>query len=252
MTEADIKLEAARVVTAARTATLDLRLVGGLAIARRCPSAETRPQLVRHYRDIDLIARPKSRGAVSDVLERLGYEPDQRFNSLHGHARLLFFDKQHERQVDVFLGIFRMCHTLDFSNCFLDGYDCLPLADLALTKLQIVELNEKDTKDLVALFLDHDLAEPEAADIIDVSRIKSVCCNDWGLYTTVKDNLERLATLCVEYLSNGEQTVVEDRLERVSGELDRGPKSLKWRLRGRLGRRAAWYELPEEVSDAPA
>jgi len=25
------------------------------------------------------------------------------------------------------------------------------------------------------------------------------------------------------------------------------PKSLKWKLRARLGERAQWYELPEEV-----
>lgn len=252
MTEADILLEAERVVNAARSASVDIRLIGGLAIARRCRSAVTHPKLMRPYRDIDLVARQKSRGAVTDLLQELGYLGDERFNNLHGHARLLFYDANRERQIDVFLGVFRMCHTLDLSDRLLPGYDCVPLADLALTKLQIVEINEKDTRDLAALFLDHELGEPEATGIIDVGRLKAVCCDDWGFYTTVTDNLERVAAICADYLSAAEQAVLAARLAQVAAELERATKSLKWRLRSRVGRRATWYELPEEVRDAPA
>jgi hypothetical protein len=252
MTEADIEREAERVVVAARASGTDVRLLGGLAIARHCPSAQNHPRLRRTYADIDLVARPKHRSEVGALLERLGYEADERFNNLHGHSRLLFFDVPRERQIDVFLGVFRMCHTLDLQDRFLEGYDCLPLADLVLTKLQIVELNEKDAKDVVTVFLDHDLADGEDDDIIDVAHIRRVCSAEWGFYTTVMDNLDKLREMSKGFLDAGEHAIVSDRVDRLASALDRSEKTLKWRMRNRIGRRVAWYELPEEVRDAPA
>jgi len=32
--------------------------------------------------------------------------------------------------------------------------------------------------------------------------------------------------------------------------LDEAPKSLRWKLRARVGERVLWYELPEEVRRA--
>jgi hypothetical protein len=252
MSESDILLEAERVVSTARSASVDVRLIGGVAVARHCRSAVSHPGLVRTYRDIDLVARPKSRRAVADMLSELGYVGDERFNNLHGHARLLFYDVERERQLDVFLGVFRMCHTLELGDRFFAGYDSVPLADLALTKLQIVEMNEKDTRDLAALFLDHELAEGEAADMIDLARLRTICCGDWGFYTTVRDNLDRIGSSCAEYLPPDDHRVVAARFDQVTAALEEGSKSLKWRLRSRVGRRAAWYEIPEEVRDAPA
>lgn len=252
MTERDIEREAERLVAAARASGTDVRLLGGLAIARLCPSAQSHPRLRREYADIDIVARPKHRAAVSTLLVELGYEADARFNDLHGHSRLLFYDVPHDRQVDVFLGTFRMCHTLDLSDRFLEGYDCLPLADLVLTKLQIVELNEKDAKDVMTVFLDHDLAEGEDDDVIDVGHIRRVCSADWGFYTTVMDNAEQLRQMSDAVLEDAERAVVCDRIDRLVADLSRSAKTLKWRMRSRVGRRVAWYELPEEVRDAPA
>jgi hypothetical protein len=252
VSEPDIRDEAERLVGAARAAGTDVRLLGGLAIARRCPSAQRHPALSRDYADIDIVARPRHRGQVSDLLESLGYEGDQRFNDLHGAGRLLFYDVPRNRQIDVFIGVFRMCHTLDLRDRFLEGYDCLPLADLILTKLQIVELNAKDAKDAVTVFLDHDVSDGEDLDVVDAGRVCGVCSADWGFYTTVMDNLGKLRELTPELLDGADRARVDDRVARLEAELGGAAKSLKWRMRSRVGRRVPWYELPEEVRDAPA
>jgi hypothetical protein len=40
---------------------------------------------------------------------------------------------------------------------------------------------------------------------------------------------------------------IHSRIDRLVELLDRAPKTLRWRMRARLGERVRWYELPEEV-----
>ena len=41
--------------------------------------------------------------------------------------------------------------------------------------------------------------------------------------------------------------IVGARLDEIWTRIEAQPKSLKWKLRDRVGERARWYELPEEV-----
>jgi hypothetical protein len=52
-------------------------------------------------------------------------------------------------------------HTIDLRDRFELDDATLPLADLLLTKLQIVQLNEKDVLDILALLADHELDPSE-------------------------------------------------------------------------------------------
>jgi hypothetical protein len=248
-TEADIIREADQVLTLAGDAGVEVRLLGGLGIAQVCPSVATHPALRRTYADVDLVARQEDRGRLTDVLERSGYAGEKEFNGLHGSGRLLFFDDERGRQIDVFLGVFRMCHTIDLRDRLLPGYRTLPLADLVLTKLQIVELNEKDARDVLAIFLDHDLRDREAPDAIETRRLTDLCSRDWGLYTTITDNAAKLDDAARGCLEPAEAALVAERVQRLLDTLEQAPKSLRWKTRSRIGRRVAWYELPEEVQD---
>jgi hypothetical protein len=73
--------------------------------------------------------------------------------------------------VDVLVDRFAMCHRLDLRDRLALDTRTLPLADLLLSKLQVVERNEKDLKDLVALLADHDL---DGEDAVDTARILAV------------------------------------------------------------------------------
>ena len=72
-----------------------------------------------------------------------------------------------------------------------------PLAELLLTKLQIIELNEKDVRDTVLLFHGHDVDDHDD-DAVNGARIAELCANDWGLWRTITANLER----CREHLTD--------------------------------------------------
>jgi hypothetical protein len=43
---------------------------------------------------------------------RAGYVADEMFNALRGSRRLLFYDPDNGRHLDVFIGEFSMCHDI--------------------------------------------------------------------------------------------------------------------------------------------
>jgi hypothetical protein len=203
--------------------------------------------LRRDYADLDFVVRRRDGASFRRILEAAGYVPNQRFNALHGHRRLLYYDAN-GRQIDAFVGDFTMCHALDLDDRLpVDGYSIAP-ADLLLTKLQIVEINDKDLLDVLALMVDHPVGGDPAA-TIDRARIAAVLGRDWGWYTTVTDNLghvgRRLDSL------RDLPDAVRARLRAATADLvavaTSAPKSIRWRARAQVGRRMPWYELPEEV-----
>jgi hypothetical protein len=120
----------------------------------------------------------------------------------------------------------------------------LPLADLLLTKLQVVSLNAKDLRDLCALLLDHDLG----ASGIDLERILAVTRADWGLEHTIHRTIATLGERIGDFgLEPDASRLVLDRAEAIGAALAAAPKSAKWKMRARIGERARWYEEPEEA-----
>jgi hypothetical protein len=242
----DIVQEAQRIIDEAGKRRIVLRLLGGLAVKLRSPSAGHRA-LHRAYPDIDF-ATPREDGRrVEQLLEELSYLPNKTFNLLNGHERLIFNDQLHQRQIDVFVGTFSMCHRLPIGERL--GLDALtlPLAELFLTKLQIVQLNEKDVQDLYALLLDHPVGAGDAG-MINTERVAGLCARDWGLYKTVSMSLERLKQLLPNYAFGAvECATIRERIDALLAAIEREPKSLPWKLRAQLGDRVRWYDLPEEV-----
>jgi hypothetical protein len=248
MTEplADILAEARRLATAARERDIPVRLVGGLAVRIRAPDT-FHPALTREYKDIDLVT-PKGRGKpVAGFIAEMGYAPQEQFNAMNGHERLLFHDMVNRRRLDVFIGVFRMCHEIPIGDRVTQDPMTVPLAELLLTKLQIVHLNEKDLRDIVAILHHHDVSDQDG-DTVHGGRVAALCAGDWGLWRTTKMNVERVREGLGHYdLSAGERAVIEERLGRLWERIEAEPKSRGWRMRDRIGDRKRWYEEPEEV-----
>jgi hypothetical protein len=243
---ADVIDEARRLLAAAEEFGVPLRLIGGAAV-RLHVVGDLHPSFRREIRDIDVVtARGQGRRAA-EFLEAQGYEPNRTFNAMHGARRALFYDHPHGRQVDLFVDVFEMCHVLPLGEQLERDPQTLPLADLLLTKLQIVKLNAKDCSDAYALLLEHEVG-PDDAERIDPGRVADLCARDWGLYRTTQLNVERLAAdLRSSGLSDAEQAVVQERLAALVDAIERRPKSVRWRARARVGDRVRWYEEPEEI-----
>ncbi len=248
---ADIVAEARQVLAACAARGVSARLIGGLAVALHEHTA-TPPELRRAYADIDIvIGRKEGRGAKK-ALTGLGYTPNDRFNALRGDRRLLFYDTANGRQLDVFVGTFAMCHTLDLSGRLALHPDTLCVADLVLTKLQIVEINTKDLVDAAQLLRNHQLGRDDAdRDELSLDRLCAVTSADWGWYTTLSDNLAKLAAFAQDALGEPDRVAAADRARAIQRAIDEPAKSLRWKARARIGRHAPWYELPEEVAGTP-
>jgi hypothetical protein len=243
---ADILGEAQRILERARARRLPIRLVGGLAI-RLHASGSPRPALEREFKDIDLVTeRGKSRDA-SEFIASLGYAADHPFNTMNAGRRGLFYDVDHGRQLDLFVGTLEMCHRVPIADRFHADPDTVPLAELLLTKLQIVQLNEKDLSDIIALVIDHEVGAHDV-DTVNAEYVAKLCSDDWGLWRTCKLNIERAqAGLDRFALSPEERRLLGERLEALERHIDEAPKSRRWKLRDRIGDRVRWYEEPEEV-----
>jgi hypothetical protein len=236
--------EADRILRSADTKGVTLRFVGGVAVGLRCPSASN-PPLSRRYVDIDVIAHKKDSAKISQLFSELGYSPRERFNALQV-TRLIFNDLGNARRVDVFLDVFEMCHKFNFKNRIdLEG-QTLPIADLLSTKLQIVEINEKDMKDIMCMLLDHDLATEDVKEKINASYMAKLCAEDWGIYKTFTTNLAKVPDFANRVgLSEEQKKRVLEQAQGLTKAIEDAPKSMGWKMRAAVGERKRWYELPE-------
>jgi hypothetical protein len=242
---ADVVQEGERLLGIANADGSTLALLGGVAVRLHAP--EVPAPLDREYKDLDFAVPKGAGGEAAKLLRSAGYEPHVVFNAMNGKERMLFYDNEHGRQVDVFVGSFRMCHQIPFGDRLRPGQPTVPLAELLLTKLQIVQLNEKDVRDTVLLFHGHDVADHDE-DAVNVDRIGQLCSEDWGLWRTITANLARCREMMGDYaLPEAELERVSERIAAVLRGIEEAPKSRGWKLRAKIGERKRWYELPEEV-----
>ena len=237
----EITEEAVRILEAADAQGITLRLLGGLAVYLQSPSARTDERLKRSYKDLDFATLGKFSAKTKALFAELGYSGNKTFNALHGHQRLLFWDEQNGRQIDIFIDRFQMCHNIDFRPRLQIDQRTLALADLLLTKLQIVEVNEKDLVDVVALFVDYDVGDDDRS--VNAAYIAKLMSNDWGFNKTLDLNLEKVKAFAVE---RHFPPYVTERIDALLARIQAQPKSMGWKRRAMVGGRVRWYELPEE------
>ena len=250
--------EALQLARGAADAGLALKLLGGLAVRIICPEY---PPRLRRDQDIDFACLSKGRKDVAAYLERSGCTADRRFNNLNGDKQM-YFNAPSGRPIDVMVDRLTMCHTLDFRPSF----GRLPLTvdaiDVLLSKLQIVELNEKDVRDILHLLSAlpvrgedrgggrHAAGPAGDAPAIDIDRFSKLLGADWGWWRTVTGNLAKLPGLVAErpdLVPPGASYDAVEQSRQLLQIAESAPKGVKWKLRANVGDRVRWYELPEEV-----
>lgn len=233
----------ATISEAANRRGLQLKLLGGLGIALASPTPD--PSLQRDFGDLDFLAPTRASRTVEELFRELDFELDA--SSLRSaHRRQIWWSPGQETHVDVFLGAFEMCHTLDLTDRLGGSAPTLFAADLLLSKLQIVELNEKDAIDICRLLGAHALGAEDAEGLINLTYLCELLGGDWGFYTTTTDNLVALAGSPVLRRAEDGATI-DGRRRELLAALEATPKSRGFRLRGRVGRKKRWYQLPEEI-----
>jgi len=238
--------EALGLAKAAESAGIGLKLLGGLAVRALCPDL---PPRLRAGQDMDFACLSKGRKATAAFLESAGCVPDRRFNNLNGD-RQMYFTAPSGRPIDVMVDRLTMCHTLDFRAGFSRLPYTLDAIDILLSKLQIVELNEKDARDIMHLLAGLPVGTEATVVVLDTTRFGQLMGADWGWWRTVTGNLDKLPALVAERPELVPPAAPHDALSQarhLAGLAQSVPKGMKWKLRANVGDRVRWYELPEEV-----
>ena len=244
-----LEREVDRIVTAAEAAGATLRVLGSLGVSLHCPDgAALLPSFARTYADIDVAGYRREGRVVSQVLGSLGYVEDRALTIATEGRRGLYDHPFSGVHLDVFFDRLEFCHPIALDGRLARDRPTIPLAELLLSKLQIVKINEKDVVDVILLLLDHPLGSDDA-DTIDVRRVAGLCAADWGLWRTVTLNLDKVAALARGYaqLDERQRARAAAQIATLGERLEAEPKSFAWRARARIGERRQWWTDVEEV-----
>jgi hypothetical protein len=235
-------------VEAAAASGIPLRLIGGLAIRYLTPDY---PPRVRNDQDMDFASVSTAKNDVIQFLDGRGFLGDRRFNVMHGQRQMYFTTPDGLTSVDVIVDRLFMCHELVFKERIDRMPVTIDITDLLLTKLQVVEQNEKDVHDIVYLLSAFEVKDGDDPGTIGLKRVGDVIRDDWGWWRTVTGNLDRVFELLGDDLKrlvpSGAKYDPAEQASAIRRFADTVPKTLRWKIRSRVGERVQWYELPEEV-----
>jgi hypothetical protein len=239
--------EAEAIIAAAGERGLHLRLLGALAVIKQCPGGVWLLEKTnRVLTDLDFMGYEKEILKVEAMFQGLGYE----FLGGRGVTmdvwigRRIFHDPSGvRRRVDVFLDRLDFCHPIELKGRLDLDPVTIPLTDILLEKLQIVEINEKDLKDLVVLLLEHDVAEGHEPGRFDLPYIVGMLSAEWGFYYTVSLNFDRIRRFMdtIPDLTTEQKALIGERIDAIWGRIEAAPKGFKWKIRAKVGPSRRWY-----------
>ena len=85
-------------------------------------------------------------------MKDMGYECDQQTMVVSGKTRHIYYAGP-VPMIDVFFDKLDYCHQVEYDGRLEKDQWSVPLSDILLQKLQIVEINDKDLKDIEYLFV---------------------------------------------------------------------------------------------------
>ena len=254
--------EALRVVDLADKKGLLVRLMGGMAIRAHAPDWPARTRRVEV--DLDFATRSRDRGAFYELLSSEGYTADKRHNALFGGKQAYFVDvaaqppgRRAGRQP-------RDVPPLRVRRPAGTSSPTLPLAELLLSKLQVVKINRKDVLDALVLLAEHPLGPDDGAPdsrhglgTINVPADPVVHLERLGLVAD-RDREPRHARPVPRGRARrpriststtaGRSCSTRPRRSRPFGRPSTTRRSRRrWKLRARVGERQKWYQEPEEM-----
>lgn len=240
--------EALETVRVANAAGLPLRLIGGQAVRSLCPSF---PHRAREDQDMDFASVSARKRDLIDFFGDRGFLGDRHFNTLHGDRQMYFTTADGKTSVDVVMDRLNMCHVLEFADRIDRLPETLDVSDLLLSKLQVIELNRKDVHDVLHLLSAYPVRPGDEPGTVGLDRIGAVVGDDWGWWRTVTMNLDKVVRLAEgehrDLLPAARSHEPAAQAVQLRACCDEVPKSLRWKIRSKVGDRVQWYQEPEEV-----
>lgn len=226
-----------------------MRVIGSLAFQMHCPQyGYLQAALGRAYTDIDFGAYGRQNKQITELMTRMGYIENREVFIASEGERAIFDKPGTGLHVDVFYEKLDFCHTIFWKDRLEVDSPTIPLTELLLEKMQIVQINEKDIIDTIMLLLEHPLGDTDK-ETINIKLAAQLCASDWGLWRTTTMNLDKVKQLSQHYtqLTSEQKSKVTSQVDEILSRINSEPKPLAWRIRDRVGDRVKWYKDVDEV-----
>ncbi|RJP53279.1 MAG: hypothetical protein C4586_01635 [Anaerolineaceae bacterium] len=237
------------ILKASDDADILLRVIGSLAFQMHCPQyGYLQAAMGRAYTDIDFGAYSSQNKQITEMMIRMGYVENREVYIASEGERAIFDKPGTNLHVDVFYEKLDFCHAIYWKDRLEVDSPTIPLTELLLEKMQIVQINEKDIIDTIMLLLEHPLGNIDQ-ETININLAAQLCANEWGLWRTATMNLEKVKQLAQHYteLTAEQKSKVVSQVDEIIARLNSEPKPLAWRIRDRVGDRVKWYKEVDEV-----
>jgi len=248
--DASFMSRAKSIASAAEEKHVTLRLLGAIAFRIHCHKYEyLHKMLGRSISDLDFVGYSKQKDLIEKLLVGIGYVKRPPSLVTFYSLRDIYQDPAQNTVVDVFFDKLQMCHDIDFKNRLEVDNPTIPLAELLLQKLQIVQLTDKDVKDVLVLMREHEVADHDK-EAINLPYISKLLANDWGFYYTATMNLKKVRGMVGSFneLGDADKTDIKDKIEKTSQSIENEPKTFSWKMRARVGPSKKWYREVEVTS----
>lgn len=239
--------EGKRITEEAEKQGLHLRVMGPLALHYYFPDqidlyARLERLAERYFTDIDYASYSKDRKKMMDFMAAMGYECDLQTMMVSGKTRHIYYGGA-VPMIDVFFDKLSYCHEVSYEGRLdLDPWS-VSLADILLQKLQIVEINDKDLKDIEYLFTVAEIGEDDEQKI-NAAYIAKLFADDWGFwYTATQLNLPKVKVHCDEVpaLDDGQRARIKAQADTMLERIEAEPKTKRWEKRAKKGTSKIWY-----------
>jgi hypothetical protein len=243
-------VEAERLTAEGKKRDLHLRLLGAMAFQAHCPRHSfLTAKLGRALSDIDFAAYTKEVGKIGKMMKELGYVDNPVITALFGHKRMIWDNESNGQHVDIFFDKLQMNHDIPFDHRLELEELTIPLADMLLEKMQIVNINEKDVIDIIMLLREHAIGHA-APETIDTGYVTAFLSNDWGFYYTVTENLKKIQNRLPYFgeLTEEDRADISRKIQTLLKIIEDEPKTLGWKMRAKVGTKKKWYREVEELN----
>lgn len=247
LTEREFIDKAVKIVEEAKKRDVVLRIIGAIALKLHCP--KYKHITARKLSDIDLVGYSKQKSKHEKLLAELGFHKRPQSLTTAYSSRDIYLDPEGGLVVDIFLNELRMCHTVNFRGRLELDFPTISIADILLSKMQIVELNEKDVNDMFVLLREHDVGDNDYK-TINRKYITDILSKDWGFYYTVVTNLNKVKSLLNGHkkLTEEDRNDISAKIDKILRAIEKKPKSFRWKARSKIGTAKKWYRDVEIVS----
>jgi hypothetical protein len=240
----EISKEAYSIIDYAKKEGIRIKLLGGVGI-RHITKSWALPPFEREISDIDFAIMREEIPSLLKLFRRKGLKEREIFNKINMGSRLIYYTEKGYK-IDVFVDEFNMCHRIPLRYALKQEGLSLPALELLLTKLQVRNIAKKDMIDLSLILNDISLTKDESG--INFERFVSICSRDWGLFTTVSENLAKLEEFSYSLQKEYGETI-RNKIGRLVNLISSSKKTLRWRLRAIIGKKVRWYQIPEEIPE---